>query len=295
MLDGFPLDEERSQARAEGAGDAGLSSRALHWWIEAFRLAFADRAEYMGDPDFVTVPVEALLAPERISRLRIGIGELANPGVRADPVETLGAAAGREGEQTTHLSVLDPEGNAISLTTTLNGDFGSGIVARGTGVLLNDEIDDFAIVAGQPNDYELVGGAANALVPGKRPLSSMTPVVIRDGGQVVQLVLGSRGGPKIITAVLEVILRTVVHGESLEAAIAAPRLHQQWSPSETVLEPGWDELLVQRLKDRNHQIVIDDERWGGVQAIVVEVGGDPRGVSDPRGGGSAGAADAPED
>jgi len=138
-----------------------------------------------------------------------------------------------------------------------------------------------------------VGGKANALVPGKRPLSSMTPVVVRDGGQVVRLVLGSPGGPRIITSLLEVLLRTVVYGESLEHAVAAPRLHQQWSPPETVLEPGWDELLIQGLKNRNHAVRVDDERWGSVQAIEVEVGGDPVGASDPRSGGSARPAERP--
>ncbi len=288
MLDGFPLDEERIRARAEETADpAGLSGRALHWWIESMRLAFADRAEYLGDPDFVRVPVEALLSPERIHRLRVGIGELCNPHVRVLPAEA------REGGQTTHLSVLDGEGNAVSLTTTLNTTFGSGILARGTGVLLNDEIDDFAIVAGSPNAYGLVGGAANALAPRKRPLSSMTPVIVRDGGQVVKMVLGSPGGPRIITSVLGVLLRTVVYGQDLVAAVAAPRLHQQWSPPATALEPGWDELGVQALRNRGHALELVPERWGRVQAIAVEVGGEPQGASDPRGGGAVGRAEPP--
>jgi len=284
MLDGFPLDEERRRARAEDAGDSiGLTERALHWWIEAMRLAFADRAEYLGDPDFVPVPVDELLSPEHVTGQRVRIGELANPAVRPRPLAVTAVA---EGGQTTHLSVLDAEGNAVSLTTTLNTNFGSGIVARGTGVLLNDQIDDFAILPGSPNEYGLVGGTANALAPGKRPLSSMTPLVVRDGGQVVRLVLGSPGGPRIITGVLEVLLRVVVYGQELGDAVAAPRLHQQWSPTRTVLEAGWDELLVQGLKNRGHEIVLEDP-WGSVQAIAVEVGGVPVGASDPRSGGSA--------
>ncbi|NOT28985.1 MAG: gamma-glutamyltransferase, partial [Planctomycetes bacterium] len=282
MLDGFPLDEERIRQRAEDAADpVGLSGRVLHWWVESLRLAFADRAEYLGDPDFHPVPVETLLSPERINRLRVGIGELANPLARALP------APAREGGETTHLSVLDADGNAVSLTTTLNTTFGAGIVARGAGVLLNNQIDDFAILAGSPNEYGLVGGAANALRPGKRPLSSMTPTVVRDGGQVVKYVLGSPGGPRIITSVLGVLLRAVVYEQDLAAAVAAPRLHQQWSPPATKLEPGWDELSVQALRNRSHVLELSETRWGRVQAIAVEVGGEPVGVSDPRGGGAA--------
>jgi gamma-glutamyltranspeptidase / glutathione hydrolase len=287
LLDGFPLDEERIGVRREDPGDSvGLSGRALHWWVESMRLAFADRAEFLGDPDRHPVPVEELLSPARIHALRVGIGEAANPLVRALPV------AMREGSNTTHLSVLDAEGNAVALTTTLNTTFGTGILARGTGVLLNDEIDDFALVAGVPNAYGLVGSAANALAPGKRPLSSMTPVVVRDGGQAVRFVLGSPGGPRIITSVLGVLLRTVVYGQDLATAVAAPRVHQQWSPPVTRLEPGWDELHVQGLKNRGHTLETSSETWGRVEAIFVEIGGEPVGVSDPRGGGKALRAEA---
>lgn len=282
ILDGFPLDEERMQVRAEEPGNTvGLSGRALHWWIEALRLAFADRAEHLGDPDHVDVPVARLLAPEHVTAQRVSIGEQANPRVRSTPL-----APAREGGETTHLSVLDAEGNALSLTTTLNTSFGSGIVARGTGVLLNNELDDFSIVAGTPNTFGLVGGGANQLAPLRRPLSSMTPVVVRDGGQVVKYVLGSPGGPRIITSVLAVLLRLIVHEQELEAAVAAPRLHQQWSPTRTRLEPGWDPATRQALLDRGHELE-DTPPFGHVQAIAVEIGGEPVGVSDPRGGGSA--------
>jgi gamma-glutamyltranspeptidase/glutathione hydrolase len=285
LLDGFPLDEERMRVRAEEPGDpVGLSGRALHWWVESMRLAFADRAEFLGDPDFTRVPVEALLSPERINAQRVSIGELARPGIRAL------AAPAPQGTHTTHLSVLDAEGNAVSLTTTLNTSFGAGILARASGILLNDEIDDFALQAGSPNAYGLVGGAANALAPRKRPLSSMTPVVVRDGGQVVKYVLGSPGGPRIITSVLGVLLRLVVYDQDLAGAVAAPRLHQQWSPSATRLEPGWNELLVQGLKNHGHEVEFAKEPWGSVQAIAVEVGGEPVGASDPRSGGSAARA-----
>ena len=294
MLDGFPLDEERqSTLRAEGEGlissAEGLSERAVHWWIEALRLAFADRAAHLGDPDFVAVPIDALLSPDWIAERRTSIGELAHPSVVPMPDPVSGPAPEQptpEGDQTTHVSVLDGAGNAVSLTTTLNTTFGSGIYTS-AGFLLNDEIDDFSIQAGAPNVYHLVGGRANALAPGKRPLSSMTPVVVRDAGAVVRLILGSPGGPRIVSSVIEVILRTEVYGQSLEAAVAAPRVHQQWSPSSTVFEPGWDPLLLQALTNRDHEIVVEAEPWSSVQAIQVEIGGEPIGASDPRGGGTA--------
>ena len=170
MLDGFPLDKEIARARTTAremgretdAGAATLSARAVHWWIEAMRLAFADRARHMGDPAYHDVPVDELLSPEWIAERRVSIGESANP--EAEPLD-LGAFHG--GEDTTHLSVLDRDGNAVSLTTTLNTSFGSGMMARGAGFFLNNELDDFALQADTPNVYGLVGGSANALEPGE--------------------------------------------------------------------------------------------------------------------------------
>ena len=291
MLDGLPLDDELLRTRAErvyeepvaSADPVGLSGRALHWWIEALRAAFADRVRHMGDPDFWDVPVDELLSPRNIAARRTSIGELANAGV--EPL----AVPPREGGETTHLSVLDDEGNAVSLTTTLNSTFGSGIMVRGGGFLLNNEIDDFSIVSGVPDQFGLVGGSANALAPRKRPLSSMTPTVLREGGQTVRMVLGSPGGPKIISSVIEVILRTEVYGQSLADAVRAPRLHQQWSPSETLVEPGFDPRLLQDLQNRNHTVRVLSERFGSVQAIRTEAGGAPVGASDPRRGGAVGA------
>jgi len=290
MLDGFPLDEERQiaiqRALDDGTplpeGTAALSGRALHWWVEAMRLAFADRSEHLGDPAFHEVPINELLSPERIWERRISIGELANPGVQPMRLP-LG-----ESNDTTHLSVLDADGNACSLTTTLNTSFGCGFMIPGHGILMNNELDDFAIVANTPNAYGLVGSQseANAIGPGKRPLSSMTPVVIRDGGKAVRMVLGSPGGPRIITSVIQVILRKEVYGQSLEDAVRAPRLHQQWNPTYTTIEKDWDPVLIQRLRDRHHETK-EVSDMGSVQAIFCEVGGDPIGASDPRRGGSA--------
>ena len=289
MLDGFPLDEEKVRTRDSArevdpdseVARVGLSGRAVHWWIEAMRRAFADRALHMGDPDFHTVPVADLLAPSWIAERRISIGELADPHVEAFRFPA------SEGNDTTHLSVLDREGNAVSLTTTLNTRFGSGLMVPGVGFLLNNEIDDFAVAAQSPNTYGLVGGSANAIEPRKRPLSSMTPAIVREGGQTVRMVLGSPGGPRIISSVIQVLLRTEVYGQSLEEAVAAPRLHQQWVPTATRFEEGWDPLLLQDLRNRDHDVELSQTSFGAVQAIRVEVGGVPEGVSDPRRGGAA--------
>jgi len=192
------------------------------------------------------------------------------------------APAGIGGSDTTHLAVIDRDGNAVSLTTTLNSNFGTGIYLSEVGFFLNDELDDFAIQAGVPNQFGLVGGEANALAPGKRPLSSMTPVVMRDGGTAATMVLGARGGPSIITAVFLTILRTEVYGQSLEEAQRAPRLHQQWSPAQTFFEPGWDPRVLQELRNRGHEVEVTPMRSAGVQALRLRVGGAPVGVPDPR-------------
>lgn len=293
ILDGFPLDTERDAAR-ERAGDsddpdraarleAGLSELVLHWWIESLRAGFADRAQHLGDPEFHDVPLEALLSPRWIAERRTSIGERANPGIlpwlRGDEAT---------GGETTHLSVLDTDGNAVSLTTTLNSGFGCGVMVPGTGVLLNNEIDDFSIVAGVPNVYGLVGTQANQLEPRKRPLSSMTPTVVADPNGVVELVLGSPGGPRIISAVAEVMLRVLVHEQELADAILAPRIHQQWRPERTFLEPGWDESVIAALEARGHEFERADSPWASVQGIEVEPGAEPLAFSDPRRGGAGG-------
>ncbi len=325
ILEGLPLDADRRSALAgeaprEGGGGGefgefavvsaghGLSERMLHWWIEAMRCSFADRAQHLGDPDFVDVPVEELLSREWISKRRISIGEQADeavepmPAPQRDPfvpLDKLGpeataakaasASGGREGTQTTHLSVLDREGNAVALTTTLNAWFGSGLYVADAGFLLNDELDDFSIQAGSPNQFGLVGGDANALAPGRRPLSSMTPTVVRDHRGVVRLVLGSPGGPKIITSVAEVLLRMLVLRETLAEAVSAPRLHQQWRPATTSFERGWPDDVLEALRtNRRHSVSVSDALFGSVQAIAVDERGRVEGVSDPRRGGVAG-------
>ena len=292
VLNGFPLDAERiaaQQAFALGddpsATEYGVSPRRVHWWIEALRMAFADRAQHLGDPDKYAVPVSSLLSAGWVAQRRVSIGERARPEVAPwapDPPP--------ESDQTTHLSVLDADGNAVSLTTTLNTSFGSGIMVAVAGFLLNNELDDFSIQAGTPNVYGLVGGEANQLAPGKRPLSSMTPTVVRRSDGAVSLVIGAPGGPRIITAVLQVVLRVLVLGQDLEGAIRAPRMHQQWRPRETIFEEGWPLALIEALGNRHGQETrtIPNGRFGSVQGILVEPGGKVQAFSDARRGGVGG-------
>ncbi len=292
ILDGLPLDAERRRALtarerglAPGVGPDGVSARALHWWAEAQRLAFADRAQHLGDPDHYQVPVDALLSAEGLAQRRVGIGE------RADfEVAATAAWSPPESSETTHLSVIDADGNAVSLTTTLNASFGSGILVPEAGFLLNNEIDDFSIKPGTPNLYGLVGTGANQLQANKRPLSSMTPTVLREGGRSVSAVLGAPGGPKIITAVMQVLLRTLVYEQDPESAVRAPRLHQQWVPAETRFEEGWSVMLLDALQGRHGHLVEvrTGETFGSVQGIWIGEDGEPLAISDPRRGGAGG-------
>ncbi len=302
LLDGFPLDSERQTDMALKADlglsqGAGVGARAVHWWIEALRRGFADRAVHLGDPDFNTLPTSELLSADWIAQRRISIGAEASPQVgpwRAAevdqpytspvPLEPVPSADG----ETTHLCVLDRMGNAVSLTTTLNGFFGSGMMVEELGVLLNNEMDDFALAPGVPNQYGLVGSEANSILPGKRPLSSMTPTILLDGGRTVSMVIGSPGGPRIISAVLQVVLRTLVYRQDPADALAAPRLHQQWRPVWTEFEAGWDENLLKSLDRRGHERRTMQPSRSSVQLIQLEPGGAPRAVADPRRGGVGG-------
>ncbi len=293
ILEGLPCQHQRRETLArqadgldEATGEAsiGLDARAVHWWIEAFRRAFADRAEHLGDPDHVAVPVDALLDPGWIAARRMSIGERADPtvGPWAPPADGAG--------ETTHLSVVDRQGNAVSLTTTLNGTFGSGLFVDAGGFLLNNELDDFSIKPGTPNMFGLVGSAANQLAPLRRPLSSMTPTVVLAPEGGVELVLGAPGGPRIITAVTQVLVRILSYGQTLDEAIRAPRLHQQWQPVETRFEEGWSAALWSALARDHGQPLREPERRGfaSVQGIHVAPNGAVDAFSDPRRGGAAG-------
>jgi gamma-glutamyltranspeptidase/glutathione hydrolase len=225
-------------------------AQALHVMIEAMKRAYADRAAYMGDPDSVSMPIARLTSQLYGDRLRAQIGERATPSSEIRP----GPAAGGEGRNTTHFSVIDRDGNAVSNTTTLNFSYGMGLVADGTGVLLNNELDDFTAKPGTANAYGLVGFEANLPGPGKRPLSSMTPTIVLKDGRPV-LITGSPGGSRIITSVLQVIMNVIDFGMGIDAAVSAPRLHHQWQPDETYVEPGFDPALLEALQARGHVIV----------------------------------------
>lgn len=256
---------------------------ALHLLVEAMRIAYADRAEYLGDPDFVSVPVKALLSPAYLHHRRQAIDpQRAAPVIKpADP-----QILRRESHDTSHLSVVDRAGNAVSLTFTINLGFGAGVVTPGTGIVLNNEMDDFAIAPNVPNAFGLVGREANAIAPGKTPLSSMTPTIVTEQGQV-KLVVGAPGGSTIITTVLQVILHTLVYEMPVDRAVAAPRLHHQWRPHQLRLESwGFDQRTIEELRRRGHPIS-EGSPWGNAMAIVRQEDGWWVGAADPRGEGAA--------
>lgn len=268
---------EGSDVRGAGAG----SSLALHLVVEAARRAYADRSLWLGDPAFAEVPVVALLDRRYLAgRAATIVLERATPSSSVLPGEPPHA----ESDDTLHLSVADARGGVVALTTTLNGAFGSGIVARGTGVLLNNEIDDFALAPGIPNQWGLLGGTANAVAPGKRPLSSMTPTIVEgQGGGRPLLVLGSPGGARIITAVLQVLLNVVDHEMPLQEAVDAPRIHHQWQPDVILHEPrGVPDDVLRGLLRRGHLLEVSPEAIGSVDAIGRDPDGTWRGAADPR-------------
>ncbi len=253
----------------------------VHRLAETMRRAYADRSAHVGDPDFVDVPLAWLTSGERAAQIR---GEIdlarATPSERVHP----GSPTGVERPNTTHISVIDAAGNAASSTQTINTGLGSGYVVPGTGLLLNNEMDDFATEPGRPNAFGLVQGAQNAVAPGRRPLSSMSPTIVLDARGEVALVVGSPGGSKITTAVLQVVSNLLDFGMSPAEAVAAPRVHHQWQPDQLVVEPGLPEATVRGLAARGHRVQVADAGLGDVQAIFVR-GPNRTGVSDPRGEG----------
>lgn len=261
---------------------------ALHLLVEAMRIAYADRAEHLGDPDFVSVPVAGLISPAyaRVRRREIN-PQRATPSQQVKPGQrqTLEQLA-KESADTSHLNVVDSQGNAVSLTFTINLGFGAGVVVPGTGIVLNNEMDDFAISPDVPNAFGLLGRDANAIAPGKTPLSSMTPTIVTENGQL-RLVVGSPGGSRIITTVVQVVLNVLVYGMNAQKAIAAPRLHHQWQPDQLLVERwGLDALTLQDLSRRGHKIQFRDG-WGNASAIVRSADGTLEGAADPRGEGAA--------
>ena len=235
----------------EGYDLATLSrEELLHDMIEAMKRAYADRAVFMGDPDSVKIPVDGLTSKAYAKSLRANIGPRSTPSADIRP----GTAAEFEGRNTTHFSVIDRDGNAVSNTYTLNFSYGLGLVAEGTGVLLNNELDDFTSKPGTANAYGLVGYNANLPGPGKRPLSSMTPTIVMKDGKPF-LITGSPGGSRIISAVLQVIVNAIDFKMPIGQAVSAPRLHQQWQPEDVYVEPGFAPDVLEALEKRGHKIV----------------------------------------
>lgn len=209
------------------------SSEKYHLLIEAMRRAFADRAEYLGDPDFVNVPVARLIDKSYANRLRNTISlEKAS---KSSDIKA-GSFAAREGTETTHFTVVDPQGNAVSNTYTINDLYGSAVTAKGTGVLLNDEMDDFAARPGKPNMFGLIQGENNSVQPAKRPLSSMTPTIVLRKDGSLWFAVGARGGPRILTSVTQIVINVIDHEMNIQQAIDAPRVHHQWLPDEIAFE-----------------------------------------------------------
>ncbi len=261
---------------------------SIHRLIESMRIAYADRATHLGDPDFVKVPVNALISKAYADRRRKEINpEKATPSIQVKAAEP---SVLKESSETSHLTVVDRDRNAVSLTFTVNLSFGSGLVVPGTGIILNNEMDDFAVAPTTPNAFGLTGNTANAIAPRKTPLSSMTPTIVlqSDGVKPEQfrLATGAPGGSTIITTVLQVLLNTLVYDMDMERAIAAPRLHHQWLPDQTRLDRwGFDPLTQDHLKQRGHNL-LESNPWGNANGIQLLPDGSLDGAADPRGEGT---------
>src|SRR5258708_2810922 len=273
ILEGFPMREMKQ----------GTPS-SLHVMIEAMKRAYADRARYLGDPAFVNAPVATLISKDYAAKQRASIDlDHATPWT-----DTLSARPPHEGSNTTHFSVVDSFGNAVSNTYTLNFSYGVGLVADGTGVLLNNELDDFTAAPGASNAYGLVGFEANLPGPGKRPLSSMSPTIVLKDGKPV-LVTGSPGGSRIISTVLQVIVNVLDYGMDVAAAVDAPRLHHQWLPDEVRIERGFADDTLAALRAKGHH-VIEPMGQTSANSIAVTPNG-LRGAPDPRSRGAEAAAE----
>ncbi|MGA2334405.1 MAG: gamma-glutamyltransferase [Terriglobales bacterium] len=279
------------------AKSGNRSADAIHLEAEAFRRAFYDRADFMGDPDFTKVPVAQLIDKKYAAAWRDSIDpnraslstDLKRPSFselervaqsRSRPL------AIREPENTTHYSVVDAKGNAVSVTTTLNDDFGSRVTAEGMGFLLNDEMDDFAVKQGVPNIYGLIQGPANAIGPGKRPLSAMTPTIVVKDGKLF-LVLGSPGGPTIITTVANILIGVVDFSLDIEEAVNAPRFHHQWLPDQILVEDRLSPDTMNLLRSKGHKLNVE-HFWGDGECIMIDPKtGERLGASDGRNNGKA--------
>lgn len=260
------------------------SSHTIHYLVEAMKRVYADRAEYLGDPDFVEIPLDKLLSKEYAKEIASQIDTF-----YATPSSKIirSVSPPKDGTHTTHYSVADKWGNVVSVTTTINSYFGSMVVVDGAGFFLNNEMDDFSAKPGVPNQFGLLGNKANSIQPGKRMLSSMTPTIVLKNAKPF-LVLGSPGGSTIITSVLQVILNVIDFEMNIQEAVDAPRIHHQWYPDEIYYERrGLPFDVVENLKKRGHKLVERHGFQGEVQAILIDENGVKYGSADPRGYGFA--------
>lgn len=263
---------------------------ALHFMAEAMKIAYADRAVHLGDPGFVQVPIAALINPAyaALRRREISMGQARSAAeVKAATPEMIRQfLRTSESPETSHLNVVDANRNAVSLTFTINLGFGAGVVAAGTGIVLNNEMDDFAIAPNTPNAFGLVGQQANAIAPGKIPLSSMTPTLVTERGQL-KLAAGSPGGSTIITTVFQILLNSLVYKMDAGQAVSAPRIHNQWLPDRLRVEKdGFSAFTLNALKARG-QTVEEKAPWGNANMILVKPDSTLEGAADPRGEGAA--------
>jgi gamma-glutamyltranspeptidase/glutathione hydrolase len=251
-------------------------AQALHLLIETMKRAYADRALFLGDPDAVSVPVARLISKSYAAGWRATIDP-----AHATPASDIraGGNAQHEGHNTTHFSIVDRFGNAVSNTYTLNFSYGVGLVAEGTGILLNNELDDFAAKRDAPNAYGLLGAEANEPGPGKRPLSSMTPTIVLKDGKPF-LITGSPGGSRIITAVLQILVNVIDRGMDIAGAVSAPRVHNQWMPDQVFAEPGLSSDLVAALQARGDKVVVQ-RPFTSANSIMITPEGFV-GAADPR-------------
>lgn len=264
ILDGYNLARLGDRTPAE-----------MHLILEAFRRAYMDRTDYLGDPDYVKIPIQQMIDPRYAAAFRASIkedaatpsAELKRPEGYLPPPPKM-ADIKQEATDTTHYSVMDADGNAVSVTTTLNNYFGSGVTAEGLGFLMNDEMDDFTSNQGVPNMFGLIQGPANAIAPGKRPLSSMTPTIVLKDGKV-SMVLGSPGGSRIITTVANIFLSVADGGLNIQSAVDAPRFHHQYLPDIVYLEPGFPDASIEGLRSMGYNVDVGKQVWSDGECIAV--------------------------
>jgi len=256
------------------------SDSTIQVMIEAERRVYADRAKFLGDPDFVKVPVKELTSDEYLkTRWKDFTFSKATNSKEIDG----GLIPGYESMETTHFSIVDKEGNAVSITTTLNGGYGSRVIVKGGGFLMNNEMDDFSIKPGVPNMFGLIGNEANAIAPSKRMLSSMTPTIL-EKNKKLYMVVGTPGGSTIITSVFQTILNVIEHGMTMQQAVNAYKFHHQWLPDKTTFENGaFTESVVKRLQGKGYILEMQRNTIGRMDCILVRPDGTLEGGSDPRG------------